>query len=166
MLCVLFDLNNGLFIFCPTCLGDLSPTITLGSSHTDWLSKRKQGPRAVFLKWGCTHRSRREQDAHWVWKEVTARTFLSFCFKKVSFTKLTVWIVPGYSRGSGPQTAKCQSGDTASTSVPGLLWLCSSGLCVPWQVASDCISSFPKLILTEQTRCFIRKSCKDTSDWG
>lgn len=56
-------LNNRLFIFCPTCLGDPIPTITLGSSHTDWPQQEEAGTQSSISEVGCTHRSRREQDA-------------------------------------------------------------------------------------------------------
>lgn len=165
--CVYYlTLNNGLFIFCPTCLGDLSPTITLGSSHTDWPQQEEAGTQSSISEVGCTHRSRREQDAHLVWKEVTARTFLLILFQKSQFHQIDCVDCPWLFTWSGPQTAKCQSGTR-----PLLLFLdycgyAAQAVCALAGSFTDCISSFPKLILTEQTSGFIRKSCKDTSDWG
>lgn len=94
------------------------------------LSKREAGTQSSISEVGCTHRSRREQDAHLVWKEVTARTFLLHFVLKSQFHQIDC-VDPWLFTWSGPQTAKCQSGTAASASVPGLLWLCSSGCVCP-----------------------------------
>ena len=63
VVCIPWLWTTGSFIFCPTCLGDPIPKFTLGSSHTDWPQQEEAGTQSSISEMGCTHRSRREQDA-------------------------------------------------------------------------------------------------------
>ena len=130
------------------------------------LSKRKQGPRAVFLKWDGHTGAGGSKMPIWCGKKWLLEHFCSFCFKKVSFTKLTVWIVPGYSHGPVLRQPSASPGHSLYFCSCDYCGYAAQAVCALAGSFTDCISSFPKLILTEQTSGFIRKSCKDTSDWG
>lgn len=103
---------------------------------------------------------------HLVWKEATTRTFLLILFEKrnKSFTKLTVLIVRGYSHGLVLTQPSASPGHGLYFCSCDYCGYATQAVCALAGSFTDCISSFPKLILTKQTSGFKRKSCKDTSD--
>ena len=111
MLCLFLDFEQPALLF-SALLALVTPSLNLlldRATLTD-LSKRKQGPRAVFLKWDAHTGAGGSKMPLLVWKEVTTRTFLLILFEKSQFYQIDCVDCPWLFTWSGPQTAKCQSG--------------------------------------------------------
>ena len=135
-----------------------------------WLTSARgsRGPEQYFWSGMNTQEQEGARCPIWCGKKQLLEHFCSFCLEKEikSFTKLTVLIVPGYSHGLVLTQPGASPGHSLSFCSHDYCGYATQAVCALAGSFTDCISSFPKPILTKQTSGFKRKSCKDTSDWG
>lgn len=167
MLCVFLDFEQPALYFLPYL-----PWWPHPYNHSwiepHWLTSARgsRDPEQYFWSGMHTQEQKGARCPIWCGKKWLLEHFCSFCLKKVSFTKLTVWIVPGYSHGPVLRQPSASPGHSLYFCSRDYCGYAAQAVCALAGSFTNCISSFPKPIFTKQTSSFKRKSCKDTSDWG